>query len=203
MIMPSTTFRPANSTFDEGQLFAHYLDQAAEGFFRFMLGPRAVDIIATAFTQPDHDLSYQYVTFVERDEVIVGMVSGYTAEQHHLSSSSILEKAAGRYNLRFIVISIIFSPLLRIIDTIADGDFYLQAMAVDKEHRGHGIGSALIDFIEDFACVSDSKRLSLDVSAKNEKARKIYEHYGMIVESHWPKRLVIPGLRLLRMTKTL
>ena len=129
MLKPSTTFRSANPTFDDGQLFAHYLDQAAEGFFRFMLGRRAVDIIATAFTQPGHDLSYQYVTFIERDQVVVGMVSGYTAEQHHLSSGSILEKAAGRYNLKFIVISTLFSPLLQIIDTIANGDFYLQAIA--------------------------------------------------------------------------
>ena len=203
MLMPTTTFRSASPTFKEGQLFAHYLDQAAEGFFRFMLGPRAVDIIATVFTQPGHDLSYQYVTFVERDEVIVGMVSGYTAEQHHMSSSSILEKAAGRYNIRFIIISALFSPLLRIIDTISDGDFYLQSIAVDKEHRGEGIGSTLIEFIENSARVAGSKRLSLDVSAKNENARNIYEHYGMIVESHWPKRLVIPGLQLLRMTKPL
>ena len=203
MHMPSTTLRSANPTFDEGQLFANYLDQAAEGFFRFMLGRRAVDIIATVFTQPDHDLSYQHVTFVEQNAVIVGMVSGYTAEQHHLSSGSILEKAAGRYNLRFIVISTIFSPLLRIIDTIADGDFYLQAIAVDKEHRGESLGSILIDFIEGFAREAGSKRLSLDVSAKNENARIIYEHYGMTVESHWPKRLALPGLRLLRMTKTL
>jgi len=199
----SIKFRTANPIFEEGQVFVRYLDQAAEGFFRFMLGRRAVDIIATAFIQPDHDLSYQYVTFVERDEVVVGMVSGYTAEQHNLSSNNILEKAAGQYNLRFIVISTIFSPLLRIIDTIADNDFYLQAIAVDKKNRGNGIGSTLIDFIEDFARVEGSKRLSLDVSATNENARKIYEHYGMIVESHWPKRLVIPGLRLLRMTKTL
>jgi len=203
MLMPSTTFRSASPTFDEGQLFAQYLDQAAEGFFRFMLGPSAVDIIATVFTQPSHDLSYQYVTFVERDEVIVGMVSGYTAEQHHMSSSSILEKTAVRYNIRFIIISAVFSPLLRIIDTIADGDFYLQAIAVDKEHRGEGIGSTLMEFIEGSARVAGSKRLSLDVSAKNKNARNIYEHYGMTVESHWPKRLIIPGLRLLRMTKTL
>jgi len=121
MQIPSATFRSASPTFEEGQLFAHYLDQAAEGFFRFMLGPRAVDIIATVFTQPCHDLSYQYVTFVELDAVIVGMVSGYTAAQHQLSSGRILEKAAGRHNIRFIIISALFSPLLRIIDTIAEG----------------------------------------------------------------------------------
>ena len=30
---------------------------------------------------------------------------------------------------------------MRIIDLIADGDFYLQAIAVDKELRGDGVGS--------------------------------------------------------------
>lgn len=196
-------FRPAMPTVDEGRIFARYLDQAAEGFFHFMLGQRTVDIIATAFTQPGHDLSYQYVTFAERDKVIVGMVSGYTAEQHQLSSDSILKKAAGQYNMRFIVVSTILSPLLRIIDTIADGDFYLQAIAVDRVIRGEGVGSTLIGFIEDCARGAGSKRLSLDVSASNETARKIYVHHGMVVDSQWPKRLSIPGLRLLRMTKTL
>jgi hypothetical protein len=76
----SIVLRAAKPTFDEGLAFARYLDEAAEGFFRFMLGRRAGHIIATAFAQPDHDLSHQNVTFAERDKAIVGMVSGYTAE---------------------------------------------------------------------------------------------------------------------------
>ena len=54
----SIVLRAANPTFDEGLASARYLDEAAEGFFRFMLGRRAGYIIATAFAQPDHDLSY-------------------------------------------------------------------------------------------------------------------------------------------------
>jgi ribosomal protein S18 acetylase RimI-like enzyme len=199
----STVLRAANPTFDEGRVFARYLDTAAEGFFRFMLGRRAVDIVATAFIQPDHDLSFQNVTFAECDKVIVGMVSGYTAEQHRRSSGRPLKRAAGRWNLRLMVVSILFAPLLRIIDTIGDGDFYLQAIAVDKELRGDGVGSALMDSIEDLAVASGSARLALDVSAKNEGARRLYERRGMTVESQWPKRLAIPGLRFVRMTKEL
>ncbi|MGB7488715.1 MAG: GNAT family N-acetyltransferase [Thermoanaerobaculia bacterium] len=199
----STVFRAANPTFDEGRVFARYLDTAAEGFFRFMLGRRAVDIVATAFIQPDHDLSFQNVTFAECNKVIVGMVSGYTAEQHRGSSGRTLTRAAGRWNLRMMVVSILFAPLLRIIDTIGDDDFYLQAIAVEREVRGDGVGSALMDLIEDRAVASGSARLALDVSAKNESARRLYEHRGMTVESQWPKRLAIPGLRFVRMTKAL
>ena len=74
--------RPAKPTYDEGLVFAHYLDKAFEGFLGFLLGRRTSDIVATAFIQPDHDFSHQNTTFAERDNVIVGMATGYTAEQH-------------------------------------------------------------------------------------------------------------------------
>ena len=92
---------------------------------------------------------------------------------------------------------------MRIIDSIADGDFYLQAIAVDKELRGDGVGSVLMDSFAERARASGSTRLSLDVSAKNEGARRFYERRGMIVESKWPKRLAVPGLKFYRLTKGL
>ena len=157
----SIVLRTANPTFDEGLAFARYVDEAAEGFFRFMLGRRAGHIIATAFAQPDHDLSYQNVTFAERDNVIVGMVLGYTAEQHRRSSRQPLKRAAGRRNLRMRIVLILFAPIMRIIDSIADGDFYLHAIAVDKELRGDGVGSVLMDSYEERARAIGSTRLSL------------------------------------------
>ncbi len=196
----SIVLRAANPTFDEGLACARYLDQAAEGFFHIWLGPRAGDIIATAFLEPDHDLSYQNMTFAERDDVIVGMFLGYTAEQHRRSSRQPLKRAAGRFNLRMRIVETLFAPLMRIIDSIADGDFYLQGIAVDKELRGDGVGSVLMDSSEERARANGSTRLSLDVSAENEGARRFYERRGMNVESQWPKRLTIPGLKFYRMT---
>jgi ribosomal protein S18 acetylase RimI-like enzyme len=203
MDQQSIALRAAKPTLDEGLVFARYLDEAAEGFFRFMLGRRARYIIASAFTQPDHDLSYQNVTFAERDQDIVGMVSGYTAEQHRRSSRQPLKQAAGKRNLRMRIVLILFAPLMRIIDSIEDDDFYLQGIAVDRNIRGKGIGSVLIKSLEERARASGASRLSLDVSAKNERARRFYERYGMAVTSQWPKRLPLPLFRLYRMTKKL
>jgi ribosomal protein S18 acetylase RimI-like enzyme len=188
---------------NEGLIFARYLDEAAEGFFGFMLGSRAGQIIAKAFTQPEHDLSYQNVTFAECDNIIVGMVSGYTAEQHNSFSHQPLKEAAGRNNLRMRIVQVLFAPIMRIIDSITDGDFYLLAIAVDKELRGDGVGSVLMDYFEERARGSGSARLSLDVSAKNAGACRFYERRGMDVTSQWPKRLPIPGLKFYQMTKTL
>lgn len=199
----SIILRAANPTLDEGLSFAWYLDEAAEGFFHFMLGRHSEHIIARAFTEPNHDLSYQNVTFAKQDNIIIGMVSGYTAEQHRRSSRQPLKQAASRWNLRMKIVFILFAPLIRIIDSIADEDFYLQAIAVDKEFQGNGVGSLLMDSFEERARASRSTRLSLDVSARNKRARRFYERRGMTVDSQWPKHLPIPGLRFYRMTKIL
>jgi len=45
MVPHSIIVRAAKPTLDEGLAFARYLDEAAEGFFRFMLGRRARHII--------------------------------------------------------------------------------------------------------------------------------------------------------------
>ena len=198
----SIIVRAANPTLDEGLVFARYLDKAAEGFFRFMLGRQVADIIARAYTQPGHDYSYQNVTFAERDQVIVGMASGYTAEQHRAFSDQPLKQAAGKRALRLLVVTTIGAPLLRSLETHADGDFYLQAIAVDRDLRGKGVGSALMDAIQDRACASGSTQLSLDVSVKNEGARRFYGRRGMTVESEWPKLFFMPRV-FARMIKLL
>ncbi len=199
----SIVLRAAKPTFDEGLACGRYLDEAAEGFFRFMLGRRAAHIIAKAYIQPDHTYFFQNVTFAEHDKQIVGMALGFTAEQHRHFSDQPLKESAGYHALRMTAVKMLCAPLLRILETIADGDFYLLAIAIDKELRGEGVGSALMDSTEERARASSSTRLSLDVSAKNEGARRLYERRGMTVESQWPKHLPIQGLRFYRMTKAL
>lgn len=199
----SIVIRDANPTINEGLVCGHYLDEAAEGFFRFMLGRRFAEIIARAYPRPNHSYSFQNVIYAEFDKRIVGMALSFTAEQHHKFSDQPLKEAAGFRALRMTIVKIICAPMLRILETIADGDFYLLSMAVDREYRGKGIGSALIDTIEERARASGSTRLSLDVSANNEGARRIYERRGMNIESQWPKRIPLPGVRFYRMTKSL
>ena len=47
----SIVFRAANPVFEEGLAGARYLDQSADGFFQFWLGPRAENIIVKAFLE--------------------------------------------------------------------------------------------------------------------------------------------------------
>ncbi len=203
MSKPSIILRPAQPSIDEGLEYARYLDVAAEGFFRFMLGRRATEIIGKAYTQTGHNYSYENVLFAEQDNRIVGMASGFTAEQHRSFSDQPLKQAAGSQAFRMRVVKTLLAPMMRILNTLADGDFYVLSLATDEELRGAGMGSALMDAMEERGVASRSGRLALDVSASNAGARRLYERRGMKVESQWPKRLYIPRLRFYRMTKTL
>ena len=81
------------------------------------------------------------------------------------------------------------------LDTLADGDFYLQAIAVDKKLRGEGIGSTGNRLNRRSGSLPPGRSGSLlDVAANNKSARRLYERRGMTVESGWPRLLFLPQL---------
>lgn len=204
MTSAATTLHPARPTSDEGVVFAAYLDTAAYGLFRAMLGRQVERIIADADQETGHDLSYQHVTFAERGGQIVGMASAYTAEDHRRSSDEALAQAAGTIRtVRMAIVSILGRPLLRFVDHVPDGDFYLQAVAVDDDQRGRGIGSLLIDHVEAEARAHRCARVVLDVAADNDGARRLYESRGMTVEAESPHPPFMPSMRVRRMVKPL
>ena len=192
--------RSAKPDENEGLCFARYMDQAAEGFFRFLLGRRAEAIMASAFLEPQHSLSYQYVTFAERSGELVGMTSAYTGAQLRDFSELALVRAAGNSPLRLKCMRVLLAPIFRILNTVADEDFYLQGIAVEPSLRGEGIGSILMDDIEQRASACGSKSLCLDVAAKNAGARRLYARRGMIELSKWPDVGILPPL-FVRMAK--
>jgi len=197
-----TRLRPARPERDEGLVFARYLDQAAEGFFGFMLGRQAGSIIADAFTESGHSLSFENVVVAERDGVIVGMSLAYTGEQHREFSDEPLERAAGRAARRMKMARLLLAPLWRILETVPEGDFYLQAIAVDPELRGAGIGSLLLDDAVERGTLNGSARLTLDVAARNNGARRLYARRGFAESSEWPSPRFVPTV-FVRMARTL
>ena len=199
----SVSFRPAAATIDDGLVFARLLDAAHEGKYRQVLGRRAGSIVAEAYTQPGHDLSYQHVTFVEERGRVVGMASGYTAEAHRHSTDHIRATATGWRRHWWVAFTHLAARMFRFLDTVPDGDFYVRALAVDPAHRCAGIGTALLGSLEDQARSAGSSRLVLDVAAKNRAARRLYERLGMSAEAESPRWFRIPNTNLIRMAKPL
>ena len=96
----------------------------------------------------------------------------------------------------------LFAPLWCILETVPEGDFYLQSIAVEPELRGVGVGSLLMNDVEARASENGSGRLTLDVGAKNKVARKLYSRRGMVESSEWPSPKFLPTV-FVRMTKDL
>ncbi len=183
-------------------MFARYMDQAADGFFRFMLGRHSEKIIASAFLEPGHSLSYEYVTFADLGGELVGMSSAYTGLQLRGFSDEPLERAVGRNTLRLKCMRFFLRPVFQILNSVPVEDFYLQGIAVRLNLRGRGVGSTLLDDIEQRARFSGSSTLCLDVAAKNKGAQTLYARRGMIECSRWPSIEFLPPL-FVRMTKDL
>ncbi|MCX7858824.1 MAG: GNAT family N-acetyltransferase [Chloroflexus sp.] len=75
-----------------------------------------------------------------------------------------------------------------------DGELLMDGICVDKNLRGQGIGSLLLEAIFDFAKQNNYKTIRLDVVDTNPSARKLYERMGFepISSYHYPftKRLM-------------
>ena len=200
----AVTLRPATSDLEEGIAFARYFESATDGLSQFLFGAGAEQTIAEAYVSPGHDLSYEYVTFAEMDGAIVGMLSGYTASEHRRSSDSAVIKAAGPLRaLRMLAVTPLAFQWGRFMNRLDDGEYYVQAVAVDEIARGLGIGSQLLDLAESKAINSGCGRLVLDVACTNSGARRLYERRGMTAEAESPSIAFVPDSSVYRMAKQL
>ncbi len=167
-----------------------------------VLGRHSESFIASAFIAPGHSLSYEHVVFAETENQIIGMYSTFTETQQRTFSEEPLQRAAKKHALRLNIARIVFAPFWRILETIPEGDCYVQGIAIEPKHRGAGIGSLLMRDIEARAKAKGASRLSLDVSAKNEGAKRLYKRLGMEECSNWPNTRLLPTV-LVRMAKKL
>lgn len=64
---------------------------------------------------------------------------------------------------------------------------HILALAVDRLHRGEGVGSALLHGVRDAMVRSGAYRLSLEVRADNRPAQDFYARHGFRPEGLHPR----------------
>ncbi len=70
---------------------------------------------------------------------------------------------------------------------------HVEILAVAPHVQGVGLGRALLDQAEDWAVRQGYRQITLNVFARNERARQVYEHLGYQPETvHYWKALVPP-----------
>ena len=67
---------------------------------------------------------------------------------------------------------------------------HVEVLAVAPHAEGKGVGRALLDQVEDWASRLGYRQVTLNVFARNERARQVYEHLGYLPETvHYRKAL--------------
>ena len=193
--------RPAQPTNEDGLAAARFIDMASEGGIRMAIGKRYEEVIVRAFCEPDHDLSYQRAVFAESGGKVLGMMIAYGAASHEASSLEPLLLAPGNRLRRKLGLSMLRFIFGRMAGHKHD-DHYLAFLAVDPEARGLGVGSRLFARAEEIGREHGASRFVLDVSAKNDGARRLYERLGMRFVSRWPDSKILPAF-VERMAKML
>lgn len=194
--------REATPNIEEGLLYARYLNEASEGFFASILGEETFEIISEAYLVSNNEYSFENAYFIEYNNRIIGMVSGYTKSVKAGFKRNILSKSAKGSKSKTRIFSAIGRILSMFLGPRKEGEFYIQGIALSKEMRGKGLGQKLLEYISEKSINLGYNTLSLDVSSKNINAINSYKKFGMKVSSQWPNFLRLPSV-FTRMEKQL
>jgi GNAT superfamily N-acetyltransferase len=82
----------------------------------------------------------------------------------------------------------VYVPMIK-LEAVAEGTWYLQVASVFPEHRGKGIGTAILKQSEEIARTSGANRMSIIVESANENAHRIYGRFGFV---EWERLPFIP-----------
>lgn len=177
-------------------------DTAADGIFTAMLGARAQSIVAQASLGKGHSLSLEHVVIAEFDGQPCGWMAAMPAEEA-VDPGNLLARLAGVRALRMAAVYLAGRQLFRAMDTHDPGDYHIQSIAVDPQHRGRGIGHALLERAETDARAIGARGLSLDVDIANDGAERLYRSLGFeLVRTTGPARL-LGGVSVRRLRKPL
>ncbi|WP_018963691.1 GNAT family N-acetyltransferase [Coprothermobacter platensis] len=154
----------------------------AAPFFCNLFGENNVrDLMQYLYCQNNNLFSYSHTCFVE-DESILGMVVGYSymeKQREQLHTGYLMLKML---KLRFFNILPALLRLDSVVSRITKDEYYIAFLSVYPIMQGRGIASMLMNYIENEALKQGAYFMCLDVEAENERAIRIYLHYGYEIQ---------------------
>jgi len=108
--------------------------------------------------------SYRNAVIAELDGEVAGLLTGYRQSDH----------APGQEPAEM---DPVVRPLVE-LEGQAPGTWYVNVLATFAEHRGKGVGAALLERAEAIAAETRARGLSLIVGDDNAGARRLYARHG-------------------------
>ncbi len=129
-----------------------------------------LEVMAQFFKQEKNRLSYENCFVCDVDGVVAGLVLCYFGGDAPELDEPLVKRLRIVKN----------DPSLTIEKEADEEDFYIDTLCVDPAYHRQGMGTSLIQFVEQYAKENGYERLSLVVEQNNTKAQKLYTRLGYI-----------------------
>ncbi|MFJ7754211.1 GNAT family N-acetyltransferase [Peribacillus muralis] len=129
---------------------------------------KILTVLAGFFKKSGNRISYENTFVSVHDGEVSGLIIAYHGKDAQELDAPIVEHLRQKLN----------DPNITIDKEAEADDFYLDTISVDPNYQGKGIGSALIQYVEEYAKQKGYSRVSLVVENVNEGASRLYNKLG-------------------------
>ena len=182
-VMPNIVIRPATPT--DATHLACFIDMASNGLalqvWGTMKGPGQTlfEVGRSRALREEGSVSYRNGHMAELDSVVGGALVGYKIAEVHDRNY----RTAGEKNPPALPA---FVETLVELEAMVPGHWYVNILATYPEHRGHGIGKALLTHAESVARTTEARGMAIIVASENRAARRLYESVGYTEKARRP-----------------
>ncbi len=158
----------------DAQAVAALMIEAGGGLFEFLLEGvlpemTPADVLALAVAGGDDPSSHRNVLVAEAEGQVVAMINAYPVDLLKAEPRDLIPEDRLAH--------------IAALDDIADwGSFFISSMAVAVGHRRRGIARYLLSRVFAAAARRGFDRVSLQVWADNDAARRLYENEGFVIQ---------------------
>ncbi len=176
--------RPAQRTPADAAAFAELANMASHDILADITGPDHERVLISMFLGDDTLYRTRQVWFLDVDDMIAGMLCAFSGEQKaDLTDETDRQLLAGpgAQSAAAIQAQEQLGPISEFIDTVPEGAFYVQFVAVYPQARGKGYAGQLLALAHDLARKAGSTTLELDVETGNAAALAAYQRQGLAI----------------------
>ncbi|MEB2302627.1 GNAT family N-acetyltransferase [Lysinibacillus xylanilyticus] len=156
----------------------------------------------TLWRQENNRFSHQYAYEAQMDGKTLGMITCYPIPVLNRLPWPTFKQLLSFRKLGLIIYYILNIKMLYSMITMKEGEddeFHIGTIALLPKSRGLGVGTRLLEFAEEQACLQGFAKCSLTVKKENHLAIKLYQRIGYQITGEINK----PKISLYKMVKNL
>jgi ribosomal protein S18 acetylase RimI-like enzyme len=187
--MALITIRPA--THADATDLACFVDMASDGLAVSLWetmrkpGEAVFEVGRARALREEGSFSYRNACIAEFDGEVAGALVGYRIAEVHDRDY----RRGGDPNVP--ALPAMVEPLVE-LESLVPGHWYVNILATYPEHRGRGIGRALLSHADALAKATAARGLAVIVASGNDGARRLYESAGFRESARRPL-VAMPG----------